>query len=376
MGSVRPTGGATLPTPVAGPAEATGDVLGLGHEQIVRLRGSRVEVVAPEVRGGHLLSIFEAGTDITWPGCDRPFIGQDVLSAVGHPASQVAVIGRRIAVSRIIRPDGPWSEPANSRPGCSVVELFEADGTLVTRRTFPDGVAVTALDGVTAGDTDYLAIGLGTTGTRIALAGQPGLPDHHIVPADWRRRVAGRDDREIVLTLRFGTTSEGRTVLASGAITSDGTAVAVTDLVSGRLLWSDIHQADQPLRELPTSIELGRFGSKGTPSLSVAWSSGRLTVHDAERGTRPFSSDGGRGNAVVAQRFVTATDGRCLLAARRQVDSVVLSAAPRGELLALRTGLPDDLPSLIEDLVRPRSHRRLARSSVAVRADQLVPNRA
>jgi hypothetical protein len=335
-----------------------------------------VEVVAPEARGGHLLSIFEAGADATWPGCDRPFTGQDVLRAVGHAASQVAVVGRRIAVSTILCGDEPWSEYANSHPGRSVVELYEPDGTLVTRRTFPDGVAVTALDGVTVDGVAYLAIGLGSTGIRVALAGRPGLPDHHVVPADWRRRAARREDREIVVALKFGTTSEGRTVLTSGAITSDGTAVTVTDLLSGRLLWSDIHRSATPLSDRPTSIAVGRFGSRGVPSVSVAWSSGRLTVHDAERGTLPFSADGGPGNPVLAQRFVTTADGHHVLAARRRVDSLVLVAAARGELLTVRTGLPGELPRLVEGLVRLRSHRRLPRPSVAVRADHPVPNRA
>ena len=130
-----------------GPNEAAADVMGLGFDQVVRLRGSRVEIVAPPSGGGVVLASFKAGTDATWPGCDRPFHGQDVLRAIGHEASRVSVVGGRIAVSLVRCAADLSTFPWSDGRGWSSVELYEPDGTFVTRRTFADGVAVTALTG-------------------------------------------------------------------------------------------------------------------------------------------------------------------------------------------------------------------------------------
>jgi hypothetical protein len=321
---LRPATTPTTPTCVAGPNEVAADVLGLGDEQVVRLNGSRVEIVTPESRGGGVgvVTSFEAGTTATWPGCDLPFHGQDVLRAVGHEASRVAVVGRRIAVSVVHCP----ADPMSNRRGSSAVELYEPDGTLVTRRVFADGVAVTALDGVVVDGVAYLAIGLSASGVRVALADEPGLPDHHRLPADWRRHVARRKDREIVVAVRFGTADDGRPVLVCAAITVDGTALVVTDVLDGRLLWSDNILTGEPLRDRPTSIAVGPFGRTGVPTVSVAWSSGRLTLHDASRGTRPYQVEPQPENAVTAQSFVTGDDGQRLLAVRRQIDAILLAA--------------------------------------------------
>jgi hypothetical protein len=336
----RSSSRAIAATTAPGSNEAVADVLKLGFDQVVRLRGSRVEVVAPPSRGREVLASFEAGTGATWPGCDLPFHGQDVLRAVGHDASRVAVVGELIAVS-VVRCAAdlstfPWSDGR----GWSAVELYQPDGTFVTRRTFADGVAVTALDGVTVGGVSYLAVGLSTSGVRVVRADEPGLPDHHAVPADWRQHVARRDDREIVVAVRFGMTDDGRSMLVSAAMTFDGAAVVATDVLDGRLLWSDNHGTAEPLRDRPTSVAVGRFGPTGVPTVSVAWSSGRLTLHDASRGTRPFAVEGHPDKPVVAQRFVTTEHGGRLLTIRRQVGVVVLTAGvgARARLLEVRTG--------------------------------------
>jgi hypothetical protein len=328
---------------VAGPNEVAADVLGLGFEQLVRLDGPRVEIVAPDSRGGGVLASFEAGTDTTWPACDRPFHGQDVLRAVGHEASRVAVVGRRIAVSVVRCPDDPTSD----QRGSSAVELYEANGTFVTRREFDDGVAVTTLDGVVVHGVAYLAIGLSASGLRVALADEPGLPDHHSVPADWRPHVGRRKDREIVVAARFGAADDGRPVLVCAAITVDGTAIVVTDVWDGRLLWSDNILVSEPLRDRPTSIAVGPFGRTGVPTVSVAWSTGRLTLHDASRGTRPYQVAPQPDNAVTAQSFVTGADGRRLLAVHRQIGAMVLAAGSRRQLRAIHSRR-EDLSWLVE----------------------------
>ncbi|HEU4331012.1 MAG TPA: hypothetical protein VFR40_07815 [Lapillicoccus sp.] len=268
-----------------------------------------------------------------WPGGDRPMYGQDVLSAIGHAAGQVASVGGRIAVSTVQCADA--TGPTGSR-GSSTVSLYEADGSLVTSRTFPEGVAVTALDGITVDGVDYLAVGLSTSGVRIVRADRAGLPDHHGVPADWRRHAAVTGDREIVVAVRFGQTDEGQTILVSGALTGDGAALVVTDVDDGHLLWGDNHLSNQPLRDRPTSIEVGRFGPAGVPTVSVAWSSGRLTLHDAARGTRPFIAEGQPDNPVVAQRFVLGARGRRLLAVHRRVGAAMLAAGSGRRLVEVR----------------------------------------
>ena len=329
---VRPATTSTTPACVAGPNEVAADVLGLGFAQVVRLGGSRVEIVAPESHGGGVLRSFEAGTGATWPGRDLPFHGQDVLRAVGHEASRVAVVGRRIAVS-VVRFS---ADPTSDQRGSSTVELYETDGTFVTNRTFADSAAVTALDGVVIDGVAYLSIGLSASGVRVARADEPGLPDHHSLPADWRRHVARRKDREIVVAVRFGTADDGRPVLVCAAITFDGTAIVVTDVQDGRLLWSDNLLAGEPLRDRPTSIAVGPFGRTGVSTVSVAWSSGRLTLHDASRGTRPYQVAPQPENAVTAQSFVTGADGRRLLAVRRQIGAMVLAAGVGSELAVVR----------------------------------------
>lgn len=319
---VLPATTPTTPTCVAGSNEVAADVLGMGFDQVVRLDGSRVEIVAPESHGSRVLVSFEAGTDATWPGCDRPLHGQDVLRAVGHEASRVAVVGRRIAVS-VVR---CAADPTPDQRGSSAVDLYETNGAFVTRRTFDDGVAVTTLDGVVVNGVAFLAIGLSASGVRVVLADEPGLPDHHSVPADWRRHAARRTDREIVVAARFGAADDGRPVLVCAAVTFDGTAIVVTDVLDGRLLWSDNIVVDEPLRDRPTSIAVGPFGRTGVPTVSVAWSSGRLTLHDASRGTRPYQVAPQPENAVTAQSFVTGADGRRLLAVRRRLGAMVLAA--------------------------------------------------
>jgi hypothetical protein len=302
----------------------------VGDEQVVRLDGTRVEVVTPS-RGGEVLVSFAAGSSATWPGCDRPFHGQDVLRAVGHEASRVAVVGGRIAVSTVRCSTDPWSDDR----GTSAVSLYELDGTLVTQRVFTDGVAVTALDGTVVDGVAYLAVGLSTAGVRVVRADRPGLPDHDSLPADWRDTAACGGDREIVMAVAFGAAEDGRAMLVCASITGDGTAVVATDVLDGRLLWSDNVLTTEPLRDHPTSIAVGPFGDAGVPTVSVAWSSGRLTLHDATRGTRPYRVEPQPDNAVTAQSFVTGRNGRHWLAVQRRRDAgAVLVSGGTRQLLA------------------------------------------
>jgi len=302
----------------------------------VRLNGSRVELTTREADGDQTFTAFETGAAATWPGCDLPMHGQDVLRAIGHTASQVTVVGDRVAVTTVRSPQGLGPDGTPGSRGSSTISLYERDGRLVTSRTLPEGVAVTALDGITIDGVDYLAVGLSSSGVRIVRADQVGLPDHHVVPADWRRPAPLREDREVVVAVRFGRTDEGRAILVSGAITGDGAALVVTAVVDGRLLWSDNHLSDQPLLDRPTSIEVGRFGPAGVPTVSVAWSSGRLTLHDAARGTRPFTEEGRPDNPVVAQRFVLGDRGRRVLAVHRRVGAAVLAAGSGRRLVEVR----------------------------------------
>jgi hypothetical protein len=149
-------------------------------------------------------------------------------------------------------------------------------------------------------------------------------------------------------------------MLVSGAITDDGAAIVATDVRSGRLLWCDNYPAADPLRDHPTSVATGRFGPAGAPTVSVAWSSGRLTLHDAGRGTRPFASAGEPDNPVRAQRFVAAEDGRHYLAVRRHTDAAVLAPGPWGQLREVRSARPEGLAAMGDDLAGGRPVTRPA----------------
>ncbi len=161
-----------------------------------------------------------------------------------------------------------------------------------------------------------------------------GLPDHDILPADWRDAAYRGGNREIVMAVAFGADEDGRAMLVCASITGDGTALVATDVLDGRLLWSDNLLSDQPLRDHPTSIAVGPFGHAGVPTVSVAWSSGRLTLHDATRGTRPYRVDPQPDNAVTAQSFVTGRGGRHCLAIqrRREARAVLVSGGTRQRL--------------------------------------------
>jgi len=94
---------------VVGPNQVIADVVGLEAEQLVVLSGSRVEIVVSGPDGSRVVSSFEADASASWLEYERPtaealaFAGQETLSAVGHEASRLAVVGRRIAVSRVRR---------------------------------------------------------------------------------------------------------------------------------------------------------------------------------------------------------------------------------------------------------------------------------
>jgi hypothetical protein len=102
-----------------------------------------------------------------------------------------------------------------------------------------------------------------------------------------------------VVAVRFGTADDGRPVLVCAATTVDGTALVVTDVLDGPLRWSDNILTGEPLQDRPTSIAVGPFGRTCVPTVSVAWSSGRLTLHDASRGTRPYQVEPQPENAVT-----------------------------------------------------------------------------
>jgi hypothetical protein len=206
-----------------------------------------------------------------------------------------------------------------------VIELVEPDGTLVTSRSFPDEVAVTALDGFSSGGVDYLAVGLDAGGVRVVRADRLGLPDHHAVHETWS---------DPVVAVKLGASDDGM-VLVTGRVAQDGTALVATHGLSGRLLWSDNHRvAGDPL-DYPLSIAVGPFGAAGAATVSVAWSlDGRLTLHDASRGTRPYSAEGQPQNPVTGQRFVTGRNGQHLLAVRRlrYAHAVLVSGGKRHSL--------------------------------------------
>lgn len=107
----------------------TGDVLGLGYEQVIRFDGPDVIITEPAAKGGAELRRFPAGASSSWPEWDDdgiPFTGQnDLVWFVRHEASRIAVLGDDVYVSRLLKPNGVWG---------AEVAKYTTDGVQQTTR--------------------------------------------------------------------------------------------------------------------------------------------------------------------------------------------------------------------------------------------------
>lgn len=352
--------------------QATGDVLGLGYEQVVRIEGSTVVVAEPAYLGGAVLRRFEAGLNTTWLkwrtplGYDeRPYYGQQNLEdVVKHQASRIAVLGGDIFVSRLYE-----SRYFNGGPRWdTIVEKYNADGALQTGRIY-EAHAITALDAYEFEGQGYLAMGLNRDGVRVAKADEPGLPDFRAVHEDWTGRefFFQGPKRDQVTVVKLGTDGAGRLMLIAGKITYGHPALVATDLRAGTPgggagahMWTNNERpfANPDLNwQFPDLVDFGPLDPSGRPVVAISWPSlGRVSFLDAATGADWTWVD--RGVGAHAIRFFTDRNGNALVAIARDSkngsESYAISAAnSRGEFVTLREGPKDDLPRVLAELTAP-----------------------
>lgn len=315
--------------------EATGDVLGRGSEQLIRIEDGKIVILENGRPGAAVLKTIDADLNTKWPTVG--FTGTDVKPAfrggltlghtVKHAPSRLAVLGNHIYVSRLLtRKEGAfWVEAG------SVVTTYSAlTGQKVRNgeRVFPDDVAVTALDAYEFDGEPYLAIGLNTYGVRVARVDRPGLPDVRIVHENtWTGR--GENERDMTTVVKLGVDDYDRFVLVAGRVTWDGAALVTTDLRAGSTnkyagteLWGNNWRTKDDTKnrlQWPDLISFGKLGRGATRThelMAVAWPTlGRVSFLDATNGIDWNWVDGPTGAHGI--RFFTSNQGEGLVAIGR-----------------------------------------------------------
>ncbi|WP_308797498.1 hypothetical protein [Agromyces silvae] len=328
--------GITVP---GGKNEVAADVLGLGYEQVVRLNESKVEVVEPVSRGSKVLKSFEVGAKQAWPtyGFGLPlFYGGTNMTTkvVGHSATRVAVAGRHIYVSNLLTKTSfdPWGKAVIEADG-STLTRYTATGMFVDQRRLPADFAIISLDGVVWNGEEYLAFGLNKYGVRIvkpAVDGKPdGMPDVQELLTHWKGpdRPGGVVERDQIIEVKFGTDTDGRLLVAMGAVTQEMPALAVHYALSGAELWTKNFRPHQLGWEWPEVVAFGALGAEGRPHVAMGWpTQGRVSFMDAETGQEKGWLDGG---VVSVIRFFTDAAGEHRVGIRRGVGMEFTSHVAR-----------------------------------------------
>jgi hypothetical protein len=353
--------------------EATGDVLGRGSEQLIRIEDGKILILENGRQGAAVLKTIDAGLNTVWPkvgfgNMDRPAFrgGLAMSDTVKHAPSRLAVLGNTIYVSQLMtRPDGLRRVEAGS-----VVSTYSAlTGQKVVdrERVFPDDVAVTALDAYEFDGEPYLAIGLNTYGVRVARADAPGLPDHRIVHEDsWTGRDGG--ERDMATVVKLGTDDYGRFVLVAGRLTWDGAALVTTDLRAGSTgvyagveLWGNNWRGKddnkKPRLQWPDLISFGKLGSGATRTqelMAVAWPTlGRVSFLDATNGIDWNWVD--RPTGANSIRFFTSNEGHGLVAIGRDHSTgryMIGGVNDQKHLTEVHEGPNLALPTMVAALTR------------------------
>ncbi|MDF2829353.1 MAG: hypothetical protein K0R01_2636, partial [Mycobacterium sp.] len=297
--------GVTVP---GGTNEGVGDVLGLGYEQVIRLNGSKLEIVDPMHRGGELRESFDVGArrKLPVPSMDPFALRYPGLADLyritgpefearseGHEASRLAVDGEHIYVSTIRGSNGAAADGAIVRK-YKVERQGEARVlTEVNSRTVKGHFAITALDAFTFKDREYLAIGLNTTGVRVVRADvkvatdddpEGGMPNYRTVNATWDGRKHGLHERDMVSAVALGTAGDDRLIVVAGRVTYEGSAIQATDLLVGeddgnvwhhKDIWTNNHRGVEDAIfehwEWTNLIEFGTVGPQKKPMVAISW---------------------------------------------------------------------------------------------------------
>jgi hypothetical protein len=381
--ALPPGAGVTVP---AGSNEVAADVLGRGYEQVVRLNGSRVEIVEPVTRGGAVLRSFEAGASREWPkGCAgkcHAFYGGDNMAKklTGHSASRLAVVGTHIYVSALRVKTTPPASPSYPEPDGSITRKFTAYGQEVNSRVEDSKHAVTALDGFVYRGKEYLAIGLNWGGVRVVEPDQMGMKiNERKLFTGWDGREAG-DHRDQITALKMGTDDQGHFILVAGKLTSAHPAVAAINVDTGRELWSSHPQPGGEPTVWPEVVEiLPKFGPQARAMVAIGWPKhGALNLIDLANGTdwQYFS-----GGVVAVLRAFTDASGEPRMAAIWGYGNVFTSFVARtdagggfqmteaGSAVELPWMVPGYRPFAVQIENRSRDAIRLQPFSGASRAE-------
>lgn len=341
--------GATVP---GGKNESTADLLGLGYEQVIRLSGSRVEIVEPLSRGSRVLRSFEAGASRDWPkNEDIPlFYGGENLAkkVVGHSASRLAVAGGHIYVSNVkTKPSGVSKARV---PDGSVVRRFTVDGLVTNSRTYPEAFAVTALDAFVWGGKEYVAMGLNYSGIRVGLGTVQGMPDHRVFLEHWggpKRKGGEWVQRDQMIELRFGVDELGRFLLVAGAVTQEMPALVTLNVDAGTEVWTHNFRPHQSPWEWPEVIEF--LPLPGRVQIAVGWPTlGQLHLMEVstsnQRGIIP-------GGVVSVVRYFQNAAGEPRVGFRSGVGHVFTSMVAKidagGNLAGTMSGGAQDLEWMV-----------------------------
>jgi hypothetical protein len=373
--------GVTVP---GGATEVAADVLAWGYEQVVRLRGSRVEILDPVTRGSTLLGTFEVGASSAWPVASQLlpaplFYGGWHMSktVVGHSASRIAVIGGYIFVSNLkTRPEFPGSTV--HVPDGSVVSKYRADGRLETQRVFEESYAVTELDGFEWNGWPYLAIGLNKGGVLVVKAWESGLPVHQALFTHWNRNPLDppQDHKDQVTALKMATDAEGRFLLIAGFLTTDDhPALVGIDVNANVELWrrEDRRRGQNPRWDWPEVASAGPFGLSGRVTVAVGWPvRGELSFVDLASGQERGKLAGG---VVSVARFFSDAFGQPRIGVRRGIGSTFVSLVAKpestGAPVLTETGVAADLEWFVPGVV-PWSVQVENRSRTEIKVQSFV----
>jgi hypothetical protein len=343
--------------------EAVGDVLGLGYEQVIRLNGSRLEIVAPAPRGGQVLESYEVGAKDAYPAthwqpgyAGKPaYYGLTMLQNVkgSGGASRLAVAGGAVYVSTIL--GGDYSDAKGSVLRKYVVEKVGGTNLLKEEksRVLPDNEAITALDAYVHKNREYVAVGLNVGGVRILRADEagPGMREVRAVHTDWTGRDGVRE-RDIVTAVGLGTDDQNRLILVAGKITFEHPAIVATDLRSGErerdttvgpdktdilhhtYLWQNNWREVDDLwwngkYEWPGLIEIGRVGPNKKSVVAISWPTrNRTSFLYPENGLGWNWTDGT--SPTTAVRYFTDADGENRVFVRRAPAGPILGMSATG----------------------------------------------
>jgi hypothetical protein len=363
-----------------GTNEAVGDVLGLGYEQVIRIKGSKVEILDPSLRGGKVRLSFEAGARQNFP-TQRPdlpgfpsktYAGLVRMATVdpGREASRLAVVGSHIYVSNILANDD-HTAPAGSEIRKYEVYMSGAYAAFREMKKYrktlngiDDRYAVTALDAFMHEGREYLAYGLNTEGVRVARGDVEGLPTFRTVHADWDSR-GGVWTRDMVTVVQLGTDDQNRLLLIAGKITYEHPAIVATDLRVGEkdgpndtdvwhhtYLWKnndrglDLWDLWNERYEWPELIEFGTIGPNKRPMVAISWPTrNRTSFLYPETGVTWNWTDGLAPTTAV--RFFTDPSGDNRVVVRRLWAGPVLGMDHAGGWVWHYDLGDDDIPNAI-----------------------------